>query len=210
MGYPYPRQIGIISAKHIDILDVSCASDISKVKSVDKLKVATMLYDIGNTMLPKELLHKKEPLTEADKVSIKQHPIIAAREILMPISSVVDVLPIIEKHHENWDGTGYPNKLSGEKIPLESQIILICELYVSMRSIKSYKKAYNHKLTIQYMTDQFRVYFDGDIFEHFLRFKDQFEEIYENESHTPNKVEFIKSFIILSISEFIDLISATT
>ena len=61
-----------------------------------------------------------------------------------------------------------------------SQIILICELYVTMRSIKSYKKAYNHKLTIQNMTERFRVYFDGDIFEHFLRFKDQFEEIYEN------------------------------
>ena len=64
---------------------------------------------------------------------------------------------------------------------VSSQIILICELYVTMRSVKSYKKAYNHKLTIQNMTERFRVYFDGDIFEHFLRFKDQFEEIYEND-----------------------------
>ena len=63
---------------------------------------------------------------------------------------------------------------------VSSQIILICELYVTLRSIKSYKKAYNHKLTIQNMSERFRVYFDGDIFEHFLRFKDQFEEIYEN------------------------------
>lgn len=110
-------------------------------ESVDKLKVAIMLYDIGNTMLPKELLHKKEPLTEADKVSIKQHPLIAAREILMPISSVVDVIPIIEKHHENWDGTGYPNKLSGEKIPLESQIILIVDSYCALMQNRPYREA---------------------------------------------------------------------
>lgn len=62
---------------------------------------------------------------------------------------------------------------------ISAQIILICELYVTMRSIKSYKKAYNHKLTMQYMTDQFSVYFDGNVFDRFVRFKDEFEKIYD-------------------------------
>lgn len=62
---------------------------------------------------------------------------------------------------------------------ISSQIILICDLYVTMRSIKSYKKAYNHKLTFQYMTEQFRSYFDVTIFERFTRFGDEFEKIYD-------------------------------
>ena len=88
---------------------------------------------------------------------------------------------IIRSTFEGSNNDEFVKRMKKIQNEVSSQIILICELYVSMRSIKSYKKAYNHKLTIQYMTDQFRVYFDGDKFEHFLRFKDQFEEIYEND-----------------------------
>ena len=88
---------------------------------------------------------------------------------------------IIRSTFEGSNNDEFVKRMKKIQNEVSSQIILICELYVSMRSIKSYKKAYNHKLTMQYMTDHFRVYFDGDIFEHFLRFKDQFEEIYEND-----------------------------
>ena len=110
-------------------------------ESVDKLKVAILLYDIGNTMLPKEILKKKTPLTKEEFASIKRHPIIAAREILEPISSVVDILPIIEKHHENWNGTGYPNNLEGDNIPIESQIILIVDSYCALLEKRPYRPA---------------------------------------------------------------------
>ena len=110
-------------------------------ESIDKLKIAVLLYDIGNTMLPKELLRKKEPLTEEEKLSIKQHPVIAAREILEPISNVVDIIPIIEKHHENWNGTGYPAKISGDDIPIESQIILIIDSYFALLEKRPYRDA---------------------------------------------------------------------
>ncbi|MBQ7764874.1 diguanylate cyclase [bacterium] len=114
--------------------------DLSK-ENVDRLKIAVLLYDIGNTLLPKDLLAKKDPLSDEDKLSIKQHPIIAAKEILEPISSIVDIIPIIEKHHENWNGTGYPNKLSGENIPIESQIILIVDSYFALMENRPYRKA---------------------------------------------------------------------
>ena len=109
--------------------------------AADKLKIAILLYDIGNTMLPREILRKKEPLTEEDKASIKQHPIIAAREILRPISNIVDVIPIIEKHHENWNGTGYPANLAGDDIPIESQIILIIDSYFALLEKRPYREA---------------------------------------------------------------------
>lgn len=110
-------------------------------ENIDRLKIAVLLYDIGNTMLPKELLRKKEPLSEEDKLSIKQHPLIAAREILKPISNIVDIIPIIEKHHENWNGTGYPASISGEEIPIESQIILIIDSYFALMENRPYRDA---------------------------------------------------------------------
>lgn len=110
-------------------------------ESLDNLKVAILLYDIGNTMLPKEVLAKKAPLTKEEFASIKQHPVIAAREILEPISSINEVIPIIEKHHENWNGTGYPNKLSGDNIPIESQIILIVDSYCALLEKRPYRPA---------------------------------------------------------------------
>lgn len=114
--------------------------DLTK-EEIDRLKIAILLYDIGNTMLPKEILRKKEPLTDIEIESIKNHPILAAREILRPISNVVDILPIIEKHHENWNGTGYPSKLSGEEIPIESQIILIIDAYFALLEERPYREA---------------------------------------------------------------------
>ena len=121
--------------------------DLSK-ESLDKLKIAILLYDIGNTMLPKDILNKKEKLSEEDRVAIKQHPIIAAREILEPITPIVDVIPIIEKHHENWNGTGYPNKLSGENIPIESQIILIVDSYFALLEDRPYRKAMSQEKAV--------------------------------------------------------------
>lgn len=114
--------------------------DLTK-EEVDKLKIAVLLYDIGNTMLPRDILRKKEPLTEEEKNSIKKHPLFAAREILSPISTVVDVLPIIEKHHENWNGSGYPAKISKEDIPIESQIILIIDSYFALLENRPYREA---------------------------------------------------------------------
>lgn len=110
-------------------------------ENIDKLKVAILLYDIGNTLLPKELLGKTTPLNEDELASIKQHPLIAAREILKPISDVGDIIPIIEKHHENWNGTGYPGHLSGDNIPIESQIILIVDSYFALMEDRPYRKA---------------------------------------------------------------------
>lgn len=108
---------------------------------IDRLRIATLLYDIGNIMLPQELLQKNGPLTDDEREQIKKHPVIAARDILKPISEVQDIIPIIEHHHENWDGSGYPGKVSGEQIPLASQIILITDAYFALIEPRSYRSA---------------------------------------------------------------------
>ncbi len=110
---------------------------------IDKLKLAILLYDIGNIMIPEEIFNKKEPLTEDEKNIIKQHPLIAAREILKPISNVQDIIPIIEAHHENWDGEGYPAKKAGIEIPITSQIVLLVDSFYAMTQDRPYRRAYS-------------------------------------------------------------------
>ena len=118
-------------------------------EDTDNLKVAILLYDIGNTMLPKELLQKRTPLTEEDKATIKKHPVIAAREILEPISAIHSVIPIIVHHHENWDGSGYPYNTAGNNIPLCSQIVLIIDAYFALIEPRPYRQALTKQEAIE-------------------------------------------------------------
>ena len=129
---------GVIKNKVLMASSLAKRFDLPK-EEIDNLKVAVLLYDIGNLMLPQDILQKATPLTDEERDKIKNHPIIAAREILKPISYIQDVLPIIEHHHENWDGSGYPNKMSKDEIPLTSQIILIIDEYFALIEPRPYR-----------------------------------------------------------------------
>ncbi len=129
---------GVMKSKVFMATNLAKRFDLSK-DEIDNLRIAMLLYDIGNLMLPPELLQKTTPLTEEEKQHIKEHPMIAAQEILKPISYIQDVIPIIEHHHENWDGTGYPQKLSHNDIPLTSQIILIIDAYFALIEHRPYR-----------------------------------------------------------------------
>lgn len=131
---------GITKSKVMLAKNLAKSFDLSK-EETDKLRIATLLYDIGNFMIPQDVLQKTEPLTKSEKEQIQKHPLIAARDILKPISEIQDIIPIIEHHHENWDGSGYPGKISGEKIPLSSQIILITDAYFALIEPRAYRKA---------------------------------------------------------------------
>ncbi len=139
---------GIMKSKVLLAVSLAKRFDLSK-DDIDKLRVAMLLYDIGNLMLPSELLQKTSPLTEEERNHIKEHPIIAAREILQPISYIQDIIPIIEHHHENWDGTGYPAKIAREEIPMTSQIILIVDAYFALTEPRTYRAEVTPKQAIE-------------------------------------------------------------
>ena len=143
-SYAAQYQEGTTKAKVQLASTIAKKFDLSKT-DVDKLKIAMLLYDIGNIMLPNDLLKKTSPLTEEEKETITKHPIYAAQEILKPISHVSNIIPIIEHHHEAWDGSGYPSKKKGDDIPLISQIILIVDSYFAMMSDRPYRKAYSEQ-----------------------------------------------------------------
>ena len=121
---------------------------------IDNLRIAMLLYDIGNIMLPVELLQKTAPLTEDERNHIKTHPIIAAREILKPISYIQDIIPIVEHHHENWDGTGYPEQKSKDEIPMTSQIILIVDAYFALTEQRTYRQKLSPREALKIIQDE--------------------------------------------------------
>ncbi len=132
------HEAGVVKSKVLLASSLAKRFDLPK-EEIDRLKIAILLYDIGNLMLPKELLQKASPLTEDERKHIQEHPIIAARDILKPISYIQDIIPIVEHHHENWDGSGYPGKISKDEIPLTSQIILIVDAYFALTEHRPYR-----------------------------------------------------------------------
>ena len=132
------HEAGVVKNKVLTAVSLAKRFDLSK-DDIDNLRVAILLYDIGNLMISPGLLQKATPLTDEEKDKIRNHPVIAAQEILKPISYVQDILPIIEHHHENWDGSGYPNKISKDEIPLTSQIILIIDEYFALIEPRPYR-----------------------------------------------------------------------
>lgn len=114
----------------------------------DNLKLAMLLYDIGNTMIPDEIFKSPNKLNAKEQNFVHKHPVIAAKEILKPISSISNIIPIIEHHHENWDGSGYPNKIKGEDIPISSQIVLLIDSYSALIKPRSYRDALTQTETL--------------------------------------------------------------
>ena len=150
--------LAVLLAKKLDI----------PTEEIDKLKLAILLYDIGNIKIPENILNKKEPLTEDEKNIIKQHPIIAAREILKPISTIQDIIPIIESHHENWDGQGYPENKSGMEIPVTSQIILLVDSFYAMTQDRPYRHAYDIDKIIQIIQNEAGRRWSKDLVDNFI------------------------------------------
>ena len=130
---------GRVKLKVLSAVSLAKRFDLPK-DEIDNLKIAILLYDIGNLLLPRDLFQKSDPLTEEDKQKIKEHPIIAAKEILNPISYIQDIIPIVESHHENWDGSGYPAKLAKDNIPMTSQIILIVDAFFALTEERTYRQ----------------------------------------------------------------------
>jgi len=108
-------------------------------EKLDRVRIAGLLHDVGKIAIPQEVLGKREPLTKSEYLLIKTHPEIGAR-ILSPMSFLQDIIPAILHHHEAFDGTGYPEGLSGEDIPMEAMIIKVCDTFDAVTSNRPYRR----------------------------------------------------------------------
>jgi polar amino acid transport system substrate-binding protein len=109
----------------------------------DRLKTietAAILHDVGKIGTPTEILNKKSSLTNDEYEIIKRHPL-DAKKILEKIEGFEEILDLTYMHHEHYDGSGYPQGLSGDKIPIEAQIIQAADAFDAMTSKRAYRDA---------------------------------------------------------------------
>ncbi len=107
---------------------------------VEDLLRASVLHDLGKIGVREAVLTKPDRLTEAEFQEIVRHPKISV-DILKPIPFLAPLLPAILHHHERFDGTGYPDGLSGDRIPLASRIMAVADAFDAMTSTRAYRKA---------------------------------------------------------------------
>ncbi|HHP7230498.1 MAG TPA: HD domain-containing phosphohydrolase [Xenococcaceae cyanobacterium] len=110
-------------------------------EAIDNLVFAAHLHDIGTIAIPDAVMLKKGELTSDERELIRQHVLIG-ESICQPLQNRKGVLPIIRHHHERWDGTGYPDGLSGAQIPYLAQIFQVIDIYDALTSDRPHKKAY--------------------------------------------------------------------
>ncbi|MBM3814908.1 MAG: response regulator [Acidimicrobiia bacterium] len=113
------------------------------------------LHDIGKVCVPDAILFKKGPLTEEEWVVMRSHTI-RGEEICSPMKTLSPVLPIIRNHHERWDGTGYPDGIKGEEIPLLARILQISDIYDALTTARPYKPALSVEEAMRILDDEAR------------------------------------------------------
>jgi putative nucleotidyltransferase with HDIG domain len=111
--------------------------------AIQDLRYGGLFHDVGKIGIPDAILNKPGPLTDEEFEVIKQHPAIGA-EILAPVPFLSGVRTIVRHAHEHWDGSGYPEGLSGERIPLGARIVLAVDAYHAMTSDRPYRAAMSH------------------------------------------------------------------
>jgi len=104
----------------------------------DLVEVAAFLHDIGKLAVPDDVLLKPGPLSEEEKAIARQHPLVA-RDILGRMPSLAPAALLVAHHHEHYDGSGYPDHLRGEQIPIGSRIILVSDAFDAMTTHRSYR-----------------------------------------------------------------------
>jgi putative two-component system response regulator len=104
------------------------------------LRRGGLVHDIGKLAVPESILLKPGPLTPEERKIMEKHTIDGER-ICAPLRSFRHVLPIIRHHHEKWDGSGYPDGLKGEKIPLTARILQVTDIYDALTTDRPYRKA---------------------------------------------------------------------
>lgn len=131
-------------------------------RQIEEIELAGLLHDIGKIGVEDRILMKPARLDTDEQELMRRHPIYGA-SILEPSASLKPLVPLILHHHENFDGSGYPDGLKGDDIPLGSRIIIIADAYEAMTSDRIYRKAIGHERAMEQLNRYKGVQFDPAI-----------------------------------------------
>ncbi|MEW5975542.1 MAG: HD domain-containing phosphohydrolase [Acidobacteriota bacterium] len=138
-------------------------------EALKALKRGGVLHDIGKLAVPDRILLNRGPLCSEDWAVMRQHTIIGER-ICQPLRSFRSVLPIIRYHHERWNGSGYPDGLKGDEIPVTARILQTVDVFDALRSERPYKPAFEHGEVLQTINEEARRgWLDPEITYEFIR-----------------------------------------
>lgn len=154
-----------------------------KAEEIDIVKLAAQLFDMGKIGLPDYLLVKEGKYSQQEFETMQKHTIFASEAVqkyayLLPQSSFVSyAYQICRSHHEKWDGTGYPDHLSGANIPILARLVSLCDIYDALVSERAYKKAMSHEQAYAIINQSAGVQLDPDVVSAFNAIHGQFYEI---------------------------------
>jgi HD-GYP domain-containing protein (c-di-GMP phosphodiesterase class II) len=160
------KEVG--SARRAAELAVQLGSVLGLKKSeLGKLQHGALLHDVGNLLISDTILLKAGALSAEEQMLIRQHPE-HSQQILSTIRQLQPILDIPLYHHERWDGSGYPQGLTGEQIPLAARIFAVVDVWMALRSTRPYRAAWSDARARDYLRSMAGVQFDPKVVETFL------------------------------------------
>ncbi|MFH1635605.1 MAG: HD domain-containing phosphohydrolase [Chloroflexota bacterium] len=138
-------------------------------EALGHVRRGALLHDIGKMGIPDSILLKPGPLTNNEWSLMRQHPVYA-RDMLAPIAYLRRAIDIPYSHHEKWDGSGYPEGLRGEQIPLSARIFAIVDVWDALNSDRPYREAWPEDKVLEYIREQSGKHFDPRVVEAFFEF----------------------------------------
>jgi putative nucleotidyltransferase with HDIG domain len=143
-------------------------------KQLDAIKAAALLHDTGKLAVPEYILNKPGPLTSSEFERMKLHAPVGA-DILRSIEFPYPVEPIVRHHHENWDGSGYPDRLKGQEIPLGARMLSVVDCYDALTSDRPYRPRMTRQQAEQVLRDRRGSMYDPWVVDEFIRIVDRLE-----------------------------------
>jgi putative two-component system response regulator len=173
---------------HCDRLSKYSVALGEKLGLTQELRVALrrggLVHDIGKLSVPESILLKPGPLTPEERKIMEQHTVIGEK-ICAPLRSFRHVLPIIRHHHEKWDGSGYPDGLKGEQVPLTARILQVTDIYDALTTDRPYRKALPLDNALSIMREEVkRGWWDGSILDEFEAMVHAYEPAHPAGSHS--------------------------
>ena len=141
-----------------------------------QLELSAWMHDVGKIGVPDSILSKPTSLTEDEFAIVTLHPV-KGGEIVGEIVELTRVADVIRHHHERIDGTGYPDGLKGEAIPLASRIILISDAFEAMTADRSYRRGLGREIALRELRDHSGAQFDPELVKVFIRMEAQVPEL---------------------------------
>jgi diguanylate cyclase (GGDEF)-like protein len=136
-------------------------------EELQALDLAALLHDVGYIGVPERILSKPGPLTAAEWAHVREHTVLGER--ILESAGLGPALPWIRSHHERWDGSGYPDGLASEGIPLQARILAVCDSFDAMTHDRSFRQAMTKQAALQEIDLNMGIQFDPRVAEAFIR-----------------------------------------